>query len=138
MNLSRKSFLGGSLAFFAASGTKAADPDPNGKIFGLDEKGSGKISSRKWEPFSDRKVRVGIAGEGVCSFGSHFAYQTHPNVEVVTVTDLDPARCKLLQERTKAPKTYPSCEELIKNAAADKIEALYIATDAPRDRKSVV
>ena len=57
MNLSRKSFLGGSLAFFAASGARAADPDPNGKIFGLDEKGSGKISSRKWEPFSDHKVR---------------------------------------------------------------------------------
>ena len=108
MNLSRKSFLGGSLAVFAASRVKAADPDPNGKIFGLDEKGSGKISSRKWQPFSDRKVRVGIAGEGVCSFGSAFGFQNHPNVEVVACTDIVPEKCKLLQERVKAKKTYPS------------------------------
>ena len=69
MKISRKGFLGGSLAVLAASGAKAADPDPKGKIFGLDEAGSGKVSGRPWEPFSDRKVRVGIAGEGVCKFG---------------------------------------------------------------------
>ena len=131
MNLSRKSFLGGSLAVFAASRVKAADPDPNGKIFGLDEKGSGKISSRKWQPFSDRKVRVGIAGEGVCSFGSAFGFQNHPNVEVVACTDIVPEKCKLLQERVKAKKTYPSCEEMIRHAAEDGLEAVYIATDAP-------
>ena len=92
---------------------------------------AGELAPAEWQPFSDKKVRVGIAGEGVCNFGSQFGYQNHPNVEVVAVTDLDPAKCKLLQERTRAPKTYPSCEEMIKNAAADKLEAVYIATDAP-------
>ena len=130
MSLSRKSFLGGSLALFAASGAKAADPDPKGKIFGLDEKGSGKISGRAWEPFSDRKVRVGIAGEGVCKFGSAFGYQNHPNVEVVACTDIVPEKCRELQERVKAKKTYPSCEEMIRHAAEDGLEAVYIATDA--------
>ena len=130
MDLSRKGFLGGSLALLAASGAKAADPDPKGKIFGLDEKGSGKVSGRPWEPFSDRKVRVGIAGEGVCKFGSAFGYQNHPNVEVVACTDIVPEKCKALQERVKAGKTYPSCEEMIRHAAEDKLDAVYIATDA--------
>ena len=91
----------------------------------------GELNERAWTAFSDKKVRVGIAGEGVCDFGSQFAYQNHPNVEVVAVTDLDPKKCKLLQERTRAKKTYPSCEEMIKNASSDKLDAVYIATDAP-------
>ncbi len=37
---------------------------------------------------SDRKIRVGIAGYGLCRFGSQFGFQNHPNVEVVAVTDL--------------------------------------------------
>ena len=131
MKISRKGFLGGSLAMFAASGAKAADPDPKGKIFGLDEAGSGKVSGRPWEPFSDRKVRVGIAGEGVCKFGSAFGYQNHPNVEVVACADVVPENCKALQERVKAKKTYASCEEMIRHAAEDGLEAVYIATDAP-------
>lgn len=123
----RRAFVGAGLSLFAAG--LHAD-NGNETIQGFDEKFAGKLSSTKWEPFSDRKVRVGIAGEGVCSFGSAFAYQTHPNVEVVACTDLDPARCKLLQKRVKARKTYPSCEDMIKHAAEDKLEAVYIATDA--------
>jgi predicted dehydrogenase len=130
--LNRRSFIGGGSALLAVAGCKTAANTANQEVMqGFDETAVGKLSNTVWTPFSDKKVRVGIAGEGVCSFGSAFAYQTHPNVEVVSVTDLDPARCKLLQERTKAKKTYSSCEELIKNAAADKLEALYIATDAP-------
>src|SRR3972149_9555417 len=41
-----------------------------------------------WKPFSDRKIRVGIAGYGVCRFGADFGFQNHPNVEIVAVTDL--------------------------------------------------
>ncbi len=138
--VSRRSFIGAGSAFLAAAGR--AGSGGNGRkeaaIQGFDERDAGRISKVPWKPFSDRKVRVGIAGEGVCSFGSAFAYQTHPNVEVVAVADLDPAKCRLLQERTKAPKTYPSCEELIKNAAADGIEALYIATDAPSHARLAV
>ena len=130
--ISRRSFIGAGSALLAVSGYATAGNGEKKEVMqGFDETNAGKLSGAPWKPFSDKKVRVGIAGEGVCNFGSAFAYQTHPNVEVVAVTDLDPEKCKQLQERTKAQKTYPSCEELIKNAAADKIEALYIATDAP-------
>jgi len=129
MTLGRRGFLTGSAAVFAAAGMKGFGAE--GKIQGFEETEVGTLSSKPWEPFSDRKVRVGIAGEGCCSFGSQFAYQTNPNVEVVACTDLFPDRCKLLQERVGAKKTYPSCEEMIKHAAEDKLEAIYIATDAP-------
>lgn len=111
----------------ATGNTRVTKP----QIQGLDEESSGKTAEIKWEPFSDRKVRVGIAGEGVCCFGSAFSYQTHPNVEVVAATDLDRKKCELLQKRTGAKKTYASCEEMIRAASADKLEAVYIATDAP-------
>jgi len=87
-----------------------------------------KANSGKWESKSDRKIRVGIAGYGLCSFGGAFFYQNHPNVEVVAATDLDPGRCAALARKVGAPKTYPSCEEMIKDKS---IEAIYIATDAP-------
>ena len=127
--ISRTSFLGGSLALFAAARASAAQA-PAKKIQGFDETNAGQLAAQAWTPFSDKKVRVGIAGEGYCSFGSAFGYQNHPNVEVVACTDLDAGRCKLLQDRVKAQKTYPSCEEMIKHAAEDKLEAVYIATDA--------
>ena len=130
--ISRRSFIGAGSALLAVTGCATVAKEEKKEVMqGFDENFAGKLSGSEWKPFSDKKVRVGIAGEGVCNFGSAFAYQTHPNVEVVAVTDLDPVKCKQLQERTKAKKTYPSCEELIKNAAADKLEALYIATDAP-------
>lgn len=128
----RRGFFKGALigaGMAAVTGRAAETPKP--KIQGLDEVSSGADPSLDWLPYADRKVRVGIAGEGVCSFGSAFGYQSHPYVEVVACTDLDPAKCKLLQERVKAQKTYPSCEEMIKHAAEDKLEAVYLATDAP-------
>ncbi|MEZ4969699.1 MAG: Gfo/Idh/MocA family oxidoreductase [Flavobacteriaceae bacterium] len=85
-------------------------------------------STEVWQSKSDRKIRVGIAGYGLCKFGATFFYQNHPNVEVVAATDLDPARCSALAKAVGAPKTYPSCEEMIKDKS---IEAIYIATDAP-------
>ena len=137
--ISRRSFIGAGSALLAAAGCATAAKEEKKEVMqGFDENFAGKLSGSEWKPFSDKKVRVGIAGEGVCNFGSAFAYQTHPNVEVVAVTDLDPVKCKQLQERTKAKKTYPSCEELIKNTAADKIEALYIATDAPSHAKLAI
>lgn len=85
-------------------------------------------TTKVWQSKSDRKIRVGIAGYGLCQFGATFFYQNHPNVEVVAATDLDPVRCAELAKRVGAPKTYPSCEEMIKDKS---IEAIYIATDAP-------
>ena len=127
--VSRRGFVGAGAALFAAAGCNT--PGKDKVIQGFDERDPGRLSGVAWKPFSDKRVRVGIAGEGVCSFGSAFAYQTHPNAEVVACTDLDPRKCRLLQERTGAKKTYPSCEEMIRNAAADRLDAVYIATDAP-------
>ena len=106
-----------------------APKDADGKIIPGFEKGQDDPNAAKgWQPVSDRKIRVGIAGYGLCKFGSAFFYQNHPNVEVVAATDLDPGRCAALAKAVGATKTYPSCEEMIKDKS---IEAVYIATDAP-------
>ncbi len=84
--------------------------------------------SEGWEPFSDRKLRVGLVGYGACKFGALFGFQNHPNVEVVAVSDLFPDRCAELAKETNCKKTYPSLEEMVKD---DSIEAIFCATDAP-------
>jgi predicted dehydrogenase len=81
-----------------------------------------------WQPFSDRRLRVGIVGYGVCRFGAAFGFQDHPNVEVVAVSDLFPDRCQQLAQACRCEKTYPSLAELVKD---DQIEAVFVATDAP-------
>ena len=128
MDISRKHFFIGSAAVFAASGLKAAAPNPVGKIQGFDESNEAKTDG-PWEPFSDKKVRVGIAGYGVCTFGAQFSFQDHPNVEVVAATDLDPERCKKLAEVVHAKRTYPSAEEMI-DKEGKNMDAVFIATDA--------
>src|SRR3974390_2654704 len=84
--------------------------------------------SKGWDPVSDRKIRVGIVGYGVCKFGAEFGFQNHPNVEIVAVSDLFPDRCQELAKVCRCAKTYPSLEELVKD---DRIEAVFVATDAP-------
>ena len=110
---------------------RGASPAQLARIQGFEETDAGANSSAVWQPFSERRVRVAIAGEGVCSFGSQFGYQQHPNAEVVAVSDLDPDLCLKLQERTGAKNRYPTFEELLKHAEEDRVEAVYIATDAP-------
>jgi predicted dehydrogenase len=114
------------------SGMASADEAPkdaDGKVIpGFEKTKSDPNAAKGWQPVSDRKVRVGIAGYGLCKFGASFFYQNHPNVEVVAATDLDPGRCAALAKAVGAKKTYPSCEEMIKDKS---IEAIYIATDAP-------
>lgn len=95
--------------------------------------GSAKASddqdpSKGWVPFSDRKICVGLVGYGYSKFGAAFGFHDHPNVEVVAVSDLFPDRCAELAKVTRCKKTYPSLEELVKD---DKIEAVFVATDAP-------
>ena len=128
MTISRRGFMGAGAAFFAAAGASAATEMKEEIIQGFDEIDPGKLQDKPWEPFSDRKVRVGVAGYG---FGIKFAYEVHPNVEMVAVAELDPKKLLKFQKHMHAPKTYSSCEEMIKNASADKLEAVYIATDAP-------
>jgi len=134
MELTRKGFLGAAGSLFATTGLAVEGVYPKGAkkvIQGFEEGEAHADPKAVWQPFSDRKVKVGIAGEGVCSFGSAFGYQNHPNVEVVSCADVQPDRLKLLQERVKAPKAYKSCEDMIAHASEDGLEAVYIATDAP-------
>ena len=98
------------------------------QIQGFDENEVRDERTRKWEPVSDRKIRMGIVGYGVCKFGPQFSLQHHPNVEVVAVSDLFPDRCRALAKACRCKKTYPSLEEMVKD---DSIEAIFCATDAP-------
>jgi predicted dehydrogenase len=97
-------------------------------IQGFEKAPEDPLASKGWQPVSDRKVRVGIAGYGVCQFGGAFGFQHHPNVEVVAVSDLFPDRCAELARVCGCGKTYPSLEEMVKD---DRIEAVFVATDAP-------
>jgi predicted dehydrogenase len=97
-------------------------------IQGFEKAPEDPMASRGWQPVSDRKVRVGIAGYGVCKFGAEFGFQHHPNVEVVAASDLFPDRCAELARVCACSKTYPSLEEMVKD---DRIEAVFVATDAP-------
>lgn len=103
----------------------AADTPP---IQGFNDTASNTAKDKKWAPVSDRKVRVGIVGYGLCKFGAAFSFQDHPNVDVVAVSDLFPDRCAELAKACRCAKTYPSLEELVKDPA---IEAVFVATDAP-------
>jgi len=97
---------------------------------------SGRPSAEKaWEPVSDRKVRVGIVGYGVCQFGAAFGFQDHPNVEIVAVSDLIAERREGLMQACRCDKSYESLEVLVKDP---KIEAVFVATDAPNHARHCI
>ena len=85
-------------------------------------------ANKAWEPVSERKVRVGIVGYGVCQFGAQFGFQDHPNVEIVAVSDLIPERRDGLMKACRCGQSYDSLEEMVKDP---QIEAIFVATDAP-------
>jgi len=124
----RRSFLQALGAGAAALGlirpTRAAEKP----IQGFEKAPQDPDASKGWKPVSDRKIRVGIAGYGVCRFGAAFSFQDHPNVQVAAVSDLDPDKCAALAKACRCEKTYPSAEEMIRD---DSIEAVFVATDAP-------
>jgi predicted dehydrogenase len=97
-------------------------------IQGFEDKGAGPAANAVWQPITNRKVRVGIVGYGVCRFGAAFGFQDHPNVDVGAVSELFPDRCAALAKVCRCEKTYPSLEEMVKD---DTIEAIFVATDAP-------
>lgn len=106
-----------------------SDREENGEVIqGFDDLGDAGRSPEPWTPVSDRKIRMGIAGYGLCCFGSAFFLQDHPNVEVVAVTDVFPERCDALASACRCDKKYPSLEEMVTD---DSIEAVFVATDAP-------
>jgi len=127
-HVSRRSFLAASAAV-AAAGSSLLDATPAAEaIPGFDQTQTDYDRTQAWKPYSDRKVRVGIVGHGVCKFGLAFDLQNHPNVELVAVSDLFPDRCAEMARAAKCAKTYPSLEEMVKD---DSIEAIFVATDAP-------
>ena len=134
-SLSRRSFVQ-TLSLGSAGLTLAAASQAAEKVIPGFEKAKPEAEvSKDWKPVSDRKIRVGLAGYGVCKFATAFGFQDHPNVEVVAVSDLIPDRCAELAKVARCTKTYSSCEELVKD---DKIEAVFIATDAPSHARLAV
>src|SRR5262245_18787729 len=101
--------------FLQASGASAAALTIGAAAFGKNKKnkaiqGFEAVSatpedSKDWKPISDRKVRVGLVGHGVCRFASRFGFQDHPNVEVVAVSDLFPDRCAELAKEARCERT---------------------------------
>ena len=85
-------------------------------------------TQKEWKPVSSRKVRVGIVGYGVCRFGAAFGFQDHPNVDVVAVSDLIAERRDALMKACRCDKSYESLEKMVKDR---RIEAIFVATDAP-------
>ncbi len=132
---SRRSFLAASMATAAAGKALCGAAGAAEGIPGFDQTKTDYDRTKTWKPFSDRKVRVGIVGHGVCQFGLAFDIQNHPNVELVAVSDLFPDRCADMAKIAKCKKTYPSLEEMVKD---DSIEAIYCATDAPSHAKHAV
>lgn len=129
-NLSRRTFMQsvGGAAAAVGFGNAALAAEPEKAIQGFEKAAKDVEASREWKPISDRKIRVGLAGYGVCKFAAAFEFQNHPNVEVVAVSDLIPERCAELAKVVRCGTTYPSLEELVKD---DRIEAVFVATDAP-------
>ena len=127
-SLTRRSFLQVVGAGAAALGLPAAARSAEKPIQGFERTAEDPNASIGWKPVSDRKIRMGIVGYGVCKFGAEFGFQDHPNVEIVAVSDLIPDRCAGLAKACRCEKTYPSLEELVKD---DRIEAVFVATDAP-------
>jgi predicted dehydrogenase len=121
----------------AAAAEPAGPPvDAEGKVIpGFEKPQAGPQGSGGWQPVSNRKIRVGIAGFGLCRFGAQFGFQDHPNVEVAAVTDLIPARRDGLAKACRCAKTYDSCEKMLDD---DSLEAVFIATDAPSHARLAV
>ncbi len=117
----------GAVAVHEPGGAAAAQP-PNVKTLGAAGVKTSTRPRQAWQPVSDRRIRVGIVGYGVCQFGAAFGFQDHPNVEVAAVSDLFPDRCAALAQACRCTRTYPSLEELVKD---DRLEAVFVATDAP-------
>jgi len=130
-----RSFLTNAAAPVAAGASVLAVAQGAKVIPGFDQTDTDTDTASVWTPFSDRKVRVGLVGHGVCQFGVKFGFQDHPNVELVAVSDLFADRCADMAQQAGCRKTYPSLEEMVKD---DSIEAIFCATDAPSHAKHAI
>ena len=134
MTRSRRDFLRtsaaatiGGFALSTVAGTQSAAQETL-NIAGFERTDADIDPDAPWQPVSDRKVKMGLVGFGLCQFSVQFGLQHHPNVEIVAVSDLIPERCAALARAANCEKTYPSLEEMVKDK---EIEAIYVATDAP-------
>jgi hypothetical protein len=68
---SRRGFIvqAGALAGAATLGLRQLAKAESPPIQGFEKAAAGPNASKGWQPVSDRKIRVGIAGYGVCQFG---------------------------------------------------------------------
>jgi predicted dehydrogenase len=114
--------------FLGAMGVGSVGALLAGAVGGRDVVAAESAPRKQWKPVSDRKVRVGIVGYGYCKFGAKFGFQDHPNVEIVAVSDLIPERRAGLMKACRCATSYESLEVLVKDP---KIEAVFVATDAP-------
>jgi len=126
--ISRRLFLQSLGVAAAGVGLEHVAQGQQKPIQGFEKAAENPNISEGWQPVSSRKLRVGIVGYGVCKFGAEFGFQNHPNVEIIAVSDLFPDRFSELAKACGCAKTYPSLEELVKD---DRIEAVFVATDAP-------
>ncbi len=128
-SLSRRAFFQTTAAAALTAGTlaQAQTKAKAQKIAGFDETDPGEVKATGRAPFSDRKIKVGLVGYGMCGFAAGFEFQNHPNVEVIAASDLNPDACAELAKVTGAKKTYASCEEMYEKDR--EIEAVFIATD---------
>jgi len=126
--VSRRTFFHTLSAGAVALGWQPSGHAQEKPIQGFEKAPESSDISKGWVPVSERKIRVGIVGYGVCKFGAEFGFQNHPNVEIVAVSDLFPDRCAELAKVCGCARTYPSLEELVKD---DRVEAVFVATDAP-------
>ena len=105
--LTRRSFLR-AVGLTSAALALPEAPRAHEKVIQGFEQTQADTHAREWQLVSDRRIRVGLAGYGVCKFGAAFSFDKHPNVEVVAVTDLIPERCAALAKVVGCPKTYRS------------------------------
>ena len=133
--MERRSFLQTLGLGVAALGVTPAARAAEAPVAGLAPVATAPDASAGWKAVSDRRIRVGIVGFGVCQFGAAFGFQEHPNVEIAAVSDLIAERCQALAAACRCAKTYPSLEELVKD---DRIEAVFVATDAPRHARHCI
>ncbi|HWK57098.1 MAG TPA: Gfo/Idh/MocA family oxidoreductase [Parapedobacter sp.] len=127
----------------SCSGAKQVAQASSGKnmvdlasIPGFEKTTADPRASEGWQSISNRKIKVGLVGHGVCKFAVQFGFQDHPNVEVVAVSDLFPDRLAEMAKIARCDRTYPSLEEMLKK---DKeIEAVFLATDAPSHAKHAI
>jgi len=117
--LSRREFLKTGAA--AAGAAVAAGALPRALARGED-----------WEPFSDRKIRIGVVGGG---FGTAFHWHEHPNCIVRAVSDLIPERCDRLMKTYGCSRSHESLEKLV----LDKdVDAVALFTGAPDHARHTV